>query len=61
MIEEKLADLAAQQRRIEVARTALEHGRRCQADEPLSCPRFCSIIEDHLRGRSLEHSHARAH
>ena len=56
-----LAELAEQQHRIEVARTALEHGRNCPASEPMKCCRFWSIIEGHLQGLSLEESHARAH
>jgi DNA-binding transcriptional MerR regulator len=61
LIDHKLAELAAQQHRIEVARTALEHGRHCPASEPMSCSRFWSIIEGRQRGLSLEESHARAH
>jgi DNA-binding transcriptional MerR regulator len=61
MIDHKLAELAEQQHRIEVARTALEHGRHCPASEPMKCSRFWSIIEGRLRGLSLEESHARAH
>ena len=61
MIEHKLAELAEQQHRIEVARTALEHGRQCPASEPMKCSRFWSIIEGRLRGLSVEESHARAH
>ena len=61
MIDRKLAELAEQQHRIEVARTALEHGQECPADEPMKCPRFWSIIEGRLRGLSVEESHARAH
>lgn len=61
MIEHKLAELAEQQHRIEVASTALEHGRKCPASEPMKCARFWSIIEDRQRGLSLEESHARAH
>ena len=61
MIDHKLAELAEQQHRIEVARTALEHGRQCPASEPMKCPRFWSIIEARQRGLSLEESHARAH
>jgi len=61
MIDHKLAELAEQQHRIEVARTALEHGRQCPASEPMKCSRFWSIIEGRLRGLSLEESHARAH
>lgn len=60
IIEHKLAELAQQQRRIEVARAALEHGLRCPAGEPVKCPRFWSIIEGRLSGLSLEESHARA-
>ena len=61
MIEHKLAELAEQQHRIEVARTALEHGRQCPASEPMNCSRFWSIIEGRQRGLSLEESHARVH
>ena len=61
MIDHKLAELAEQQHRIEVARTALEHGRQCPAGEPMKCPRFWSIIEGRLSGLSVAESHARAH
>ena len=61
MIDHKLAELAEQQHRIEVARTALEHGRQCPASEPMKCSRFWSIIEGRQRGLSLEESHARVH
>jgi DNA-binding transcriptional MerR regulator len=61
IIERKLAELTEQQRRIEVAHAALEHGLRCPAGEPMRCPRFWSIIEGQLGGLSLEESHARAH
>ena len=61
LIDHKLAELAEQQHRIEVARTALEHGRQCPASEPMNCSRFWSIIEGRQRGLSLEESHARAH
>ena len=61
MIDHKLAELTEQQHRIEVARTALEHGRQCPASEPMKCSRFWSIIEGRMRGLSLEESHARAH
>src|SRR5947208_578747 len=61
MFDRKLAELAEQQHRIEVARTALEHGQRCPASDPLKCSRFWSIIDGRQRGLSLEESHARAH
>jgi DNA-binding transcriptional MerR regulator len=61
MIDHKLAELAERQHRIEVARTALEHGRQCPASEPMKCSRFWSIIEGRQRGLSLEESHARVH
>ncbi|RZS34722.1 MerR family transcriptional regulator [Herbihabitans rhizosphaerae] len=61
MIDHKLAELAEQQHRIEVARSALEHGRRCPATDHLECPRFWSIIEGRQRGLSVDESHARAH
>jgi DNA-binding transcriptional MerR regulator len=61
LIDHKLAELAAQQHRLEVARTALEHGRHCPASEPMHCSRFWSIIDGRQRGISLEESHARVH
>jgi DNA-binding transcriptional MerR regulator len=61
LIDHKLAELAQQQHRIEVARTALEHGRQCPASEPMKCSRFWSIIDGRQRGLSLEESHARVH
>ncbi|MEA5367254.1 MerR family transcriptional regulator [Amycolatopsis sp., V23-08] len=61
LIERKLAELAERQHRIEVARTALEHGQRCPSGEPLTCPRFRTIVDGRQRGLSLEESHARAH
>jgi DNA-binding transcriptional MerR regulator len=61
IIDHKLGELAEQQHRIEVARTALEHGRHCPASDPMTCPRFWSIIEGRQRGLSLEESHARVH
>ncbi|MEU4425748.1 MerR family transcriptional regulator [Actinoplanes sp. NPDC024001] len=61
IIDRKLTALAEQQHRIEVARTALEHGRHCPAGEPTKCSRFWSIIEARQRGLSLEESHAQQH
>jgi len=61
MVDRKLAELAEQQHRIDVARVALEHGRKCPASEPMKCPRFWSIIEGRMHGLSLEESHTRAH
>lgn len=61
IIDRKLAELAEQQRRIEVARAALEHGRKCPAGEPTKCPRFWSIIEDRQLGLTLQESHAKVH
>jgi DNA-binding transcriptional MerR regulator len=61
MIDHKLIELAQQEHRIEVARAALEHGRRCPASEPMKCSRFWSIIEGRMRGLSIDESHARAH
>ena len=61
MLEEKLVELAEQQRRLEVAREALEHARHCPAGEPVRCPRFWSIVDGQLDGLSLEESHARTH
>ena len=61
LIDHKLAELATQQHRIEVARAALEHGRRCPASEPMQCSRFWSIIEARMAGLSVEESHEQAH
>ena len=61
VIDRKLAEVAEQQHRLEVARTALDHARRCPAGEPVRCPRFWSIIEGQLQGLSLEESHANVH
>ncbi|MGH9230402.1 MAG: MerR family transcriptional regulator [Acidimicrobiales bacterium] len=61
IIDRRLAAIAEQQHRLDVARTALEHALRCPSGEPVRCPRFRSIIQDRLRGRSLEESHARVH
>lgn len=61
VVDHKLAELADQQHRLDVAREALEHSRRCPSGEPVRCPTFWSIIEGQLSGLSLEESHARAH
>jgi DNA-binding transcriptional MerR regulator len=61
IMERKLAELTRQQHRLETARTALEHGLRCPAGEPMKCPRFWSIIEGVSSGLTLEESHERAH
>jgi DNA-binding transcriptional MerR regulator len=61
LIDHKLAELAEQQHRIEVARAALEHGRKCPAGDPMKCSRFWWIIEGRLQGLSLDESHTRAH
>jgi DNA-binding transcriptional MerR regulator len=61
IVDRKLVELAEQQHRLEVARAALEHARRCPAGEPVRCPRFWSIIEGQQRSLSLEESHVRAH
>ncbi|HEY7046239.1 MAG TPA: MerR family transcriptional regulator [Jatrophihabitantaceae bacterium] len=61
IVQRKLDELTQQQQRLETARIALEHGLRCPAGEPMKCPRFWSIIEDHSSGLTLEDSHARAH
>jgi DNA-binding transcriptional MerR regulator len=61
IIDRKLAELTAQQHRLDVARTVLEHGRQCPARDPLNCSRFWTIIDGHQRGLSLEESHAQLH
>lgn len=61
IVEGKLAELAEQQHRIEVARDILEHGRRCPAGKPLQCPRLWSIVDGHLQGQPLPLTHARVH
>jgi hypothetical protein len=58
LIDPTLAGLAEQRHRLEVARTALEHGRHCPAGEPMTCSRFWSIIQGRQRGLSLDTSHA---
>ncbi len=50
MVDRKLTDLAEQEHRLLVARTALEHARDCPAKDPTSCPRFWSIIDTRLTG-----------
>ncbi|MFJ6673443.1 MerR family transcriptional regulator [Actinosynnema sp. NPDC091369] len=42
LMDRKMLEPAEQQHRIEVARTALDHGRRCPADDPVRCSRFLS-------------------
>jgi len=61
IIDRKLVEFAEQQHRLDVARTLLKHGRRCPASEPMHCSRFRTIIDGHLRGLSLEDSHAQVH
>jgi DNA-binding transcriptional MerR regulator len=61
LVERKLAELAEQQHRLLVARTALEHARDCPAGDPSRCPRFWAIIDARLSGDSLEDSHAAVH
>jgi DNA-binding transcriptional MerR regulator len=61
IIDRKLVEFAEQQHRLDVARTLLEHGRRCPASEPMHCSRFRAIIDGHLRGLSVEDSHALVH
>lgn len=61
VVDCKLAELTEQQHRLQVARAALEHARRCPAGDPMQCPRFWTIIDGRQRGLSLEESHARVH
>jgi DNA-binding transcriptional MerR regulator len=61
IIARKLGEFIEQQRRLEVARELLEHGRRCPAGDPMECSRFWSIIDGHRHGFSLAESHARVH
>lgn len=61
LVDRKVAELAEQEHRLVVARTALEHRRDCPAKDPLRCPRFWSIIDARLSGESLEDSHAVVH
>lgn len=60
IVDRKLVELAEQQHRLDVARAALAHARRCPAGEPMRCPRFWLITEGRLRGLSLEDSHGQA-
>ena len=57
LVERKLAELAEQEERLRVARTALEHARRCPAGDPTRCPRFWAIVDARVSGRPLEGSH----
>jgi DNA-binding transcriptional MerR regulator len=61
LLDRKLSALAEYERRIIVARTALEHARNCPAKDPTRCQRFWSIIDARLSGKSLEDSHAAVH
>jgi hypothetical protein len=61
LVDRKLAELDAQQHQLEIARTALEHARKCPEGHPARCPRFWSIIESRAVGLSLEESHAALH
>ena len=61
LVDRKLDELAEQEHRLVVARTALEHVRDCPAEHPSRCPRFWSIIDARVTGASLEDSHADAH
>jgi DNA-binding transcriptional MerR regulator len=61
IIDRKLAALIEHERRLRVARIALEHGRVCPAKDPLRCPRFWSIVDAHLSGDSIADSHATVH
>jgi len=40
IIDRKLVEFAEQQHCLDVARSLLEHGRRCPASEPMHCSRF---------------------
>ena len=48
LIDRKLAELADQRRRLDVARAALEHALACPAGDPTRCPRFWAIIDARL-------------
>lgn len=61
LVDHKLADLAEQEHRLAVARTALEHARDCPAKDPSRCPRFWAIVDARLTGESFEDSHAAVH
>jgi DNA-binding transcriptional MerR regulator len=61
LIERKIEALAEHQRRLAVARVALDHARNCPAEDPSHCPRFWAIIDARLDGASLEDSHDNVH
>ena len=54
LIERKLAEVTAQVTRLEAARSALDHARRCPAEDPSQCPRFRAIVAARLAGRALD-------
>jgi DNA-binding transcriptional MerR regulator len=58
LVDRKLEELAEQEHRLAVARTALEHARECPANDIVACPRFWALIEARVGGASLEQSHA---
>jgi DNA-binding transcriptional MerR regulator len=59
LVERKLAELAEQQRRVEIARIALEHTLQCPAGDPMRCDRFWSIVDKRLAGVPLDDPEAR--
>ena len=61
LIDRKLDALAEQEHRLAAARAALEHARSCPAEYPSRCPRFWTVIDGRLAGKSLEDSHAALH
>ena len=61
LVDRKLTELGEQEHRLRVARTALEHARRCPEGHPSHCPRFWAIIDARALGVPLEDSHAAVH
>ncbi len=61
LLARRLDDMAQEQRRLDAARSALEHALECRAQNSSSCPRFRALTNSRLAGRPLTEAHAAAH
>jgi DNA-binding transcriptional MerR regulator len=57
LVDRKLAEIAAQEHRLAVARAALEHAKACPTGDPVRCPRFWAIVDARLDGVGLDEAH----